>query len=84
MRELIRSLVVLVAMAAVACGGGGDDSADAGPDASDAAPDCAQGCLVDGVCYPDGVTDPANPCRICDPDRADADWSDRDGAACVQ
>jgi hypothetical protein len=40
------------------------------------------GCAIGGVCFPNGVADPANPCRICDSTRSEVDWSDLDGASC--
>jgi cysteine-rich repeat protein len=60
------------------CDAGGPtcSRADGGP-----APACT-GCLVASVCYPAGVTNPANPCLVCDPAHDGAGWSDSDGQAC--
>jgi len=45
-------------------------------------PKCSDGCLIDGVCYPDGVVDPANPCQKCNISRSQSDWSGNNGAVC--
>ncbi|NMB73569.1 MAG: hypothetical protein GYA21_00405 [Myxococcales bacterium] len=39
-------------------------------------------CLIGGVCYADGATDPQNPCRKCSPSLGPLTWSDADGALC--
>ena len=49
---------------------------------ADAAPSCSNGCLIAGVCYPARVSQPNNPCLICDPARSNTDWSNNDGALC--
>lgn len=45
-------------------------------------PKCTDGCLIEGICYPDGVTDPLNPCQKCNISRSQSDWSGNNGAAC--
>ena len=66
---------------------GANQQPDGGMDAS--SPDggmtsgrCANGCLVGSVCYPDGVTDPADPCQVCDVSRAADAFSPNAGARC--
>lgn len=44
--------------------------------------DCSQGCMIDDICYPDGVMNPKNICQKCDRSKSDKDWSDNDGQAC--
>ena len=40
------------------------------------------GCIIDGSCYSDGQTNPANVCQICLKARSAALWSENDGAHC--
>ncbi len=40
------------------------------------------GCLIDSVCYPNRVSNPANGCQICDAASSTGAWSDNDGAYC--
>ncbi len=55
-------------------------SCNTGADSCDAT--CA-GCLIDGTCYPDGATDPANECQMCDRSADASAWSTQaDGASC--
>ena len=42
---------------------------------------CA-GCLIDGVCYPDYVTNPANPCERCRSGFSTTSWFVSVGATC--
>jgi cysteine-rich repeat protein len=32
-------------------------------------------CLIGGQCYGPGATEPGNPCRVCDPDTLQTDWT---------
>ncbi len=50
----------------------------------------AGSCRIDGACYTDGLTDPANPCRGCDSEAASEAWTPRpagsdcsDGFSCT-
>ena len=43
--------------------------------------DCS-GCLIGSICYPDQVTNPDNPCQICDPAASTSYWNNNDGASC--
>jgi hypothetical protein len=43
--------------------------------------DCS-GCLIGSVCYPDQVTNPDNPCQICDPSASTSYWNNNDGVGC--
>jgi hypothetical protein len=40
------------------------------------------GCSVDGDCYADGESNPANPCQVCDIAASTAEWSPNDGIPC--
>lgn len=66
---------------------GGTDAStaeDAGwtPDSGPPPSPCAAGCLIADVCYPDGVADPADPCRVCDVARSTTAFSPNEGARC--
>lgn len=69
-------------------GGDTDPDSDTGPDAlPDSGGDAATGgecggCLIDSVCYPDGVFDPANVCALCDMTLSATGWSANDGQSC--
>jgi hypothetical protein len=65
----IQILPCCLCLVLLGCGGSGGNAA------------CAD-CLIAGVCYPAGVTNPANSCLVCDPERDAAGWSDDDGQAC--
>jgi hypothetical protein len=39
-------------------------------------------CLIDDTCYPDGATDPANPCAACDVSVSTSDFTLTPGAVC--
>ncbi|MCC6624613.1 MAG: hypothetical protein IT385_25415 [Deltaproteobacteria bacterium] len=39
-------------------------------------------CYIDGECREEGALMPGNPCRWCEPDRDQRDWSDNDGRVC--
>jgi hypothetical protein len=43
--------------------------------------DCS-GCLIGSICYPDQVTNPDNPCQVCDPAASTSYWDNNDGAGC--
>jgi hypothetical protein len=40
------------------------------------------GCDLDGACYPNGASNPANPCQVCDLAQSPTSWSDNDGVFC--
>ena len=40
-------------------------------------------CLIDGVCYAEGDTDPGNECRVCDPQSSTTEWSDVENACLI-
>ena len=40
------------------------------------------GCLISGVCYPDGTTQVGNVCLVCNAATSQTDWSNNDGASC--
>ncbi|MBU1221708.1 IPT/TIG domain-containing protein [Myxococcota bacterium] len=42
--------------------------------------ECASGCLIEGICYPDGVINPSNSCQICNPGLSADNWSDHEGS----
>jgi hypothetical protein len=44
--------------------------------------DCEDGCLIDGICHPDGDIDDDNVCVHCDTTLSISGWSNYDGAAC--
>jgi len=45
--------------------------------------DCTGGCVISGVCYADGETNPDNSCEYCDPDVSTSAWQvAADGVAC--
>jgi hypothetical protein len=58
--------------------GGSSDSAGA----AGAPSTCASGCLIGGVCFDDGQTNPLNKCQICVKATSASDFSNNDGAAC--
>jgi hypothetical protein len=43
---------------------------------------CQKGCLVDSICYPDGIPNPANACQVCRRSASATAWTDHDGATC--
>lgn len=40
------------------------------------------GCLISGICYPEGLRNPENPCESCKPGISAEAWSSNDGASC--
>lgn len=42
------------------------------------------GCLIDDSCVASGTADPANPCRLCQPEQSLTSYSPNFGAACGQ
>lgn len=40
------------------------------------------GCLINSVCYPNGVADPTNPCRKCDASSTSTGWTNDSEAVC--
>ncbi len=71
-----------------------DDGLACTADACDGLGGCTatitSGCLIGGVCYADGASNPANACEVCAPATSDSDWSQRtggtpcdDGSACT-
>ena len=42
----------------------------------------AGSCAIGGTCWAAGVTNPANPCEICEPAQFEDAWSSRQGEAC--
>ncbi len=91
---LLAPLAVALLFGTLACGGGDSDGVegpDSGGDESDAGsqqnvPDpgttVCEGCLIDSICYPDGVSDPSNGCAICEVTESATEWSSNDGARC--
>jgi hypothetical protein len=59
-----------------------DDCSDSGGQGFDTASLCTSGCLIASLCYPTGVSNPSNPCLICDTGRSTSSWSNNDGATC--
>lgn len=43
---------------------------------------CGCPCNIDGICYPEGTKNPANPCEACVPETSATAWSVTAGAAC--
>lgn len=43
---------------------------------------CPTGCLVGTTCFPDGTSNPANPCEICHASMSATSFSPNDGTAC--
>lgn len=42
-------------------------------------------CAIDGLCYPGGALNPANPCQICTPTNTTTSWTTlADGTACTE
>ena len=54
------------------------------PDAArgDAGEACDVGCVVDGICHPDGARNEANPCEVCDIARSTTSFVSDEGASC--
>ncbi len=44
--------------------------------------DTCEGCLIGEVCFPEGVSNPENPCQACVSQTSTIAWADRDGASC--
>ena len=58
-----------------------DEICDAVDDECVAMAEC-DGCLIDGLCVPNGFLHPFNTCQICDAGSAADGWSDNVGATC--
>jgi len=43
---------------------------------------CENGCLIETICYPNGVSNPENSCQKCDSAASKTAWSNSDGAIC--
>ena len=70
--------VALLSLSVAACSDGGD----AGGGTRGLSDVCSDGCLVDSVCYPDGVLNPSNPCEICSPATSSTAFVPNDGQTC--
>ncbi|HUU01969.1 MAG TPA: hypothetical protein VM425_11035 [Myxococcota bacterium] len=71
MREykILSGLCVLLSFGCLHCSGGQETN-------------CI-GCLIDDICFPPGVTNPLNPCQVCEFLASKTSWSDDDGAGCI-
>lgn len=80
-KALVALALMLPILVMLGCG---DNSVEQRTDAAvtDTGAECAEGCLLDAVCYPDGVVNPSNVCERCDPEVSPSAWSDNDGARC--
>ena len=58
------------------------DTTDSDTTDGDIVPDCPGGCLIDGICIPDGSSNPAEICQICNAVQDPKAWSSNDGKDC--
>lgn len=65
-----------------ACGHDGGACAAQTPEPNAGLEPTCPGCLIDGECVGLGAVDEGNECLICDPARAQTDWSPNDGVSC--
>jgi len=65
-----------------ACGTPIVGNLDGGQDAGPSVLECSAGCLVSGVCFPEGVPNPGNPCEVCAPGLSGTAFSPNDGVRC--
>ena len=49
---------------------------------ADACVSTCSGCLIDGYCYADNQSNPANICQVCTVSNSTTAWSDNDGTTC--
>ncbi|MGE0872297.1 MAG: glycine-rich protein [Kofleriaceae bacterium] len=80
MKFLAGVCLLVGALSAASCAGGNDNGVDGGV-VNNGDP-CSAGCTIDGVCYPSGVTNPANDCQVCDAAASATAWSNADGTTC--
>jgi hypothetical protein len=65
---------------ALASGAGDPPAPDASTEVAPLEPPPCPGCAIQGNCEGPGVSNPENPCLVCDPSRAVDAWSPNEGA----